>query len=476
MEDQKPKSATSRSLSEISHLFLSSVRDRQTQGSERPQRKPPQSEAKPSVDLTPEEFAQVFAPDEAAVPVPLAPPVRLVIGSHLGSRQLECVKRYARNLAASGSRVGLIFADVSEFRLLTFQPAEAPAESADGPETCVFDVRAMRDAINELNCDLDYWLLSVANPRVSDARALLRGIDRWVLLSACDHDGIVAAYRGLKGLAELGHPRISLAALDAREPAEAQQVFRKLSNVCREFLGRSIEPEPAVGDAPHVDECQVMCCRTAHDKAQLAAAGHWQVIGELLAKARKSAEEPPAVTPAPPPIAAAIEMSAPSIALPESPISPTGPTMNFTSPPSQSAAEVIDLPAGDASVLDAIMKHSMNEVVECPLRPPMCPGARIAVSRDRRIILIAAAAHGLADLKSIGQAYRWLVENRSLLAMALPQFALDAHQLPHLRLLVDQADLDAEILQPIFHVDTVTIQTYRRVRWGERSGLLLNAA
>ena len=57
----------------------------------------------------------------------------------------------------------------------------------------------------------------------------------------------------------------------------------------------------------------------------------------------------------------------------------------------------------------------------------------------------------------IGLAYRWLTENRNLVAMALPQLAVDAKQMPHLRLLVDQADLNAEVLQPIFQVNTVTI-------------------
>ena len=50
------------SLSDISHLFLSSVRDRQTGGAARPQRTPPKIEnhADLPADLTPEEFAHVI--------------------------------------------------------------------------------------------------------------------------------------------------------------------------------------------------------------------------------------------------------------------------------------------------------------------------------------------------------------------------------------------------------------------------------
>src|SRR5687767_5446551 len=75
MSDEQPK----RPVSEISHLFLSNVRDLAGNGMPRPQRKPPagqapapQAEPGPvdtragshaaaaDVDLTPEEFAHVF--------------------------------------------------------------------------------------------------------------------------------------------------------------------------------------------------------------------------------------------------------------------------------------------------------------------------------------------------------------------------------------------------------------------------------
>src|SRR5690606_35074449 len=114
--------------------------------------------------------------------------------------------------------------------------------------------------------------------------------------------------------------------------------------------------------------------------------------------------------------------------------------------------------------------------IECPVRPPMCPSARLSVGRDRRLTLLAVAKQGLADLKLIGQAYRWLVENRALIGMAVPQLAIDGHSHPQLRLLVDHADRTADILQPMLQSSTVTVQTYRKLRWSGRSGLLLEAA
>jgi hypothetical protein len=136
---------------------------------------------------------------------------------------------------------------------------------------------------------------------------------------------------------------------------------------------------------------------------------------------------------------------------------------------------VIDL-SGDEAVLSAILRHRSAELVECPIVPPMCGKAKLAVARDRRIVLIGEAGHGLTDLRSIGKAYQWLVENRNLIAMAVPQLAIDAHAMPQLSLLVDRADASAESLQPMLQSDHVTIETYRKLKWGGKTGLLLEAA
>src|SRR5881394_91133 len=64
MSDQPKKPTDNKSLSEISHLFLSSVRDRQTSGAPRPIRRPPgagKMRDDMTIDLTPEEFAHVFS-------------------------------------------------------------------------------------------------------------------------------------------------------------------------------------------------------------------------------------------------------------------------------------------------------------------------------------------------------------------------------------------------------------------------------
>lgn len=464
---------TAKSLSEISHLFLSSVKEK---GAGRPARTPP-GQPRRSIDLTPEEFEQVVAtsrtqPTEEPQRVP---PVVAVISSHLGQRQNECLSRYAASLAQSGKRIGVIFVDVSEFRISTFAAGE---ESVQAEESGIFDPRAMRDAINELNCDLDQWLLSTGNSRLAESRALFRAIPHWVLLSTCEQEGVVASYRNLKGLEELGHPRLGIVAVDAQDASDADAMFRKLASVTGQFLSWAAEPEPLLASADGIGECQVLCCRTSHDKAQLATGAHWQVIEELLEQARQAPIiEPPPAQPARKEEKMPTPQPLPRMTIPEAQLAEEGPVsvpaMQMASPASN---EVVDLAEGEGSILHAVMKQAMGELVECPVRPPMCPDAVLAITRDRRIILLAEAGQGMCNLNAVAAAWHWLSENRPLLAMAMPQFALDTHQLPHLRLLVEHGQFNAATVSSLFQSATVQIRTYRKLRWGQRIGLLLEAA
>jgi hypothetical protein len=142
--------------------------------------------------------------------------------------------------------------------------------------------------------------------------------------------------------------------------------------------------------------------------------------------------------------------------------------------------EIIDLPADatDRSILEAVVRQGGAEGrwVLCPISAPMCPESLLLVGRDQRLMLLAVCGRGLGQLLSIGQAHRWLCENTALIRMALPQLAIDASAIPCIRLLIDHTDLSAEILQPLLQTGTVAVQAYRRVKWGAKTGLLLEAA
>src|SRR5687768_362121 len=182
MPDPQPnhdKAMSDKTLSEISHLFLSSVRDRQTQGAARPVRRPPgqagpgpvqpRAEA-PDIDLTPEEFEHVIGGPELAPPEPTHVPVAALLAGHLGARQAERAREYAAYQAAGGARVGLIEVDAAEFRLWLFEPSNR-LDAADATETATesLDARRMSEALTELAHDVDQWLVLLPSPRATEA-------------------------------------------------------------------------------------------------------------------------------------------------------------------------------------------------------------------------------------------------------------------------------------------------------------------
>jgi len=504
-----------RPLSEISHLFLSSIRDRQTNGAARPVRKPPATGAASgqtpgnagdpvhSIDLTPEEFAQVYGGAESSDRDEHRPEMTAVIAAHLNGRQVDRVREYAAHLSSTHGRVGLIELDSSEFRLMLFErrPEGATAEVSEaafnsGPEK--LDPKRMTEALEELNWDVDRWLLLVSTPRTPEARQLLRAVDHWTLLATCDHDGMVSAYRTLKGLADLRsstagnpasvHPKLSLALLDVRSHDEADRVMLKLAGVCQQFLNWPLESEPLVKPAAQVTDHLVLCCRAGKETAAGGAAPQFAVVHEFLNRSEKSAEkqaEKP-MRPETPSANATLAASQPAARAVETPFPSPVPMAETCaaelriaqSETAGSISDVIDLPGDDsnpAAVVSAVLRGSSN-LAETPLKAPSCPGASLAVSRDRKLVLVAVARQGLCDLRDIAQAYRWMNENRPLIAMALPQFAIEPNQSPRLQLLIAQSDVSAEMLQPLLQSSNVTVQTYRKLRWGGKTGLLLEAA
>jgi hypothetical protein len=495
-DGQKPKK---RSLSEISHLFLSSVRDRHTDGAPPPNRKPPKR-TDLTIDLTPEEFAQVYGEAPSAGPRRKRVPIAAVIGAHLNGRQFDRVKEYARHRAAGGGRVGLIELDASELRLMCFDAmGHADGLQPELAPECA-EPREMAEAMEEMNWDVEQWLVLLPNPRTPEARAILREIDHWVLLSTCDHDGVVSSYRMLKGLAESVRPRVTLSVLDAQDEGQSGRVHQKLSSVCQQFLEWNVEAEADVLPAEDVCEHLVLLYRPTRDKAHVANAPHWAVVFSFLAdsKAAQAAAQVSAVEEEQAMDETAVleapqgkVVPAPGAAEPG--LAAALPTINTVTPTASSAApmapraepidsgieDVIDLPGQNVtgeSILSAVLKKSANALIECPLRPPMCVESRIAVDQTRALVLLVVASKGLGELRSISAAYRWLRENRELIGMALPQFSIDPRQTPRLRLLVDRADLTADALQTMLGSDHVSVQAYRKLRWGERLGVFLEAA
>jgi hypothetical protein len=464
-------------LSEISHLFLSEVRERQTSGTARPTRIPPQRRNDVSVDLTPEEFANAAEAQDAAPigqpaelpPTPAATPrVSIVLGSHLGDHPAQWARQYARHVASTVGRVGLIEADGSELSICCFE--HGAVEPAPPTTIDAMDGRRIAQTLAELSFDVDHWLLFLPNPRTAEARQLLRAAGHWVLLTQADHESIVATYRALKGLSDQGRPRLSLAVLNARDDSTAAAVYRRLAAVSEQFLHCRLEAQPSVRPAPNVTEHLLLQCRSA----EAARQPQWQIIADFVAGSNHTEpkvatsthqhQPPAAVAPEPTPAPVAAENSQPQRLA----IAP------------DTIPQVIDLPdhSADGSVLEAIVRQGAadGQWLACPIKPPMCPESIIAVGRDQRLLLLAEAGAGLRELRRVGAALRWMAENRQLIRMALPQLSIDESATPALRLVVDHADLAADSLQTLVQSQTVTVVAYRKVKWGRKIGLLLEAA
>ncbi len=479
-----------RSLSEMTHLFLSEVRNRQTGGAARPTRMPPRA-PDVSIDMTPEEFeAACSADSESTQPAAASAPeskssatqISIVLASHL-PQPAEHVRQYARHLAAQGVRIGLIELDSPEFALRCFEPHGG--EAAAPMVLDELDPRKISESLAELSFDVERWLINLPNPRSADAREILRAAPHWILLTTTDHTDVVATYRALKGLAEIAKPRLSLAVLDTLDDAQTDAVFHKLDTVSRQFLFCPMEPESPVRPANDITEHYLLHC---HAGAKIQSpAPQWKIVFDFLSASMPRTEQVM-------PTAAATAFSPPSAdqgsdegnpqPLESRPVSQSPrPAISSATPRlaiSEDLPEVIDL-QGDgtpASILNAVIRQggADGQWVQCPIHPPMCPQAALAVGRDRRLILLAITGRGLLELRSIGLALRWMNENRELIRMALPQLSLDAAATPHVRLFVDHVDLTADVLQPLLQSSTVTVHAYRKLKWGPKTGLLLEAA
>jgi hypothetical protein len=466
-------------LSEISHLFLSEIRQRPGAPGARPSRVPPAPAIKPaatkahaSVDLTPEEMAAACGEDAAAKGA--GPEISILLASHLSDAPRR-IRAYARHVAAKLGRVGLIEIDGNELAITGFEPESADSVQTESAAPFVdeLDGRRMSETLAEMSFDVDRWLISVGNPRTAEARELLRASSQWILLTTADHEGVVAAYRALKGLSDLGKPKISAAVLDSRDDAEADAVFHKLDAVAGQFLGCRIaaqSPVRTMAERAGILEHPILHCRASQDKQQGGTAPQWHVLADFLSRAGVTAKRPESPMPT-----MKIEPAVVAAAAPAVPVARKVIPMPVPGP----SEEVIDLPDdAEESVLEAIVNRggAAGEWVQCPIRPPGCPQAILAVGRDHRLVLVAVAGKGLSQLRPIGLALRWMNENCELIRMALPQLAIDAQGIPSVRLLVDYSDLSAEQMQPLLHSEAVSVQAYRKIKWGSRRGILLEAA
>lgn len=450
------------SLGEISHLFLTDLRQRQTAAFPRSPRKPP---APVSVDPTPRQSDDIASlVDEPTN----RPTVSLVLAHHLGDSAADYVRKYAGHLTTAG-RIGLIEVSDEGLRLSSFETSSLGQSQAEDTQVHPEPVDGKRigQAIEEMSWDIHRWLVYLPESKSEQARKLMEQISQWTLLIAADDEGLVTGYRAIKGLAGSASRALSLAIIGAEDEAQATIIYRKLSGASTRFLQQSVAYEAAIAAQANAAQHTVLSCRADPGSG---IDEHWKQVAKLAAGAGKNSSTS----------AVEIENQAPApIPLHPKPMkaSPPPPAIPLDRPAGD-VSQVLDLPDGSETaegILGAIAKEQ-TQWIASPIKPPMSASSTVAVDREGRLALLSVAAAGLSDLRQIGQAYQWLNENRALVRMALPQMNIDAAAMPRLHLFVDQSDVSAQQLAPIFQSNNVTIQTYRRLRWGSKTGLLLEAA
>ena len=241
-----------------------------------------------SVDLTPEEFAGGLQADAGGCLAAAddAPPrrVSVLVAQHLGDDAGGRVRDYARHLAVEAGRVGLIELDDDGVRLVCFDASPLAGEGeGDGAGVTPLDAKRVSQAVEEMSWDVDRWLVfAPPGARSPAARDLLAAARHWVLLSTADPDGVVAAYRAIKGLSDLNKPTLTLAVFGAAGEDDVINASRKLSRAARQFLNFPITLEAAVTTADGVAEHVVLDCRREEQGGD--AGPHWAVVTDLIAK------------------------------------------------------------------------------------------------------------------------------------------------------------------------------------------------
>lgn len=471
------------SLSEISHLFLSQLRH--GHGRPRPHRLPPGS-PRPAATVCPKPLDPIPLGDHLHVPGgdDAIKQVSAVIASHLSGDYRRRIGQYARCLAHHHGSIGLIELAENECSLSCFQNGECEPTEAEIVQAP--DATRLAQTLGEMSFDVKRWLISIADPTSDAARELLGQIPHWVLICTADNDGVVSAYRALKGLSEGSQPGLSLLVMDAASPNDALNVYRKLAGVSRQFLDYQLEREPLITPVNGVTQQLLLHWRATAEPSATAINPHWQTVADFVENSREP-EEPAAPTAEPFSPAPAIAGQASAFG-DYSRATRTDSSLNLKSqisnpqsvPHDDDLPQVIELPADandDAAALQAILHQpgQTSRWIECPIKPPMFPSSMLAVGGDHKLCLWAIAGNGLCQLPKISQAYHWLSENRELLSQAFPQLSIDTKAMPVLRLLVDHTNAAAQLLQPLLHSERVTIETYRKLRWGQRTGLLLEA-
>ncbi|QNN22605.1 hypothetical protein HED60_10100 [Planctomycetales bacterium ZRK34] len=446
-----------------------------------------QPPTKPHAEPTPVGEASDTGPKLRIADDPAPPAIaEAVLLGHLPGFASPWVSQYAADLAqrhqgAALLRLGETSVEIELFdvnpdldRELDRQPESNPlAAAVDEPS----GVDELVETLHDLGAAAGAYVLLLDHPNDPAQRQRLLSVDHWTVLTSANDAAVVGCYQMLKSLLAGSdhHPSISLMFMGCDEP-EATSAAERINRAAGEFLNAPIQ----------------MCgARRRMRPAPRQQVGHFAATTpeKLWAAVTQTIDLTPPAPQAPLPPAPAAESTPeepiftldPKIEDTEVAAPPTKPdaerseasgsTPSYTTfgsepdlpplvreaappPPPPAPEEPDPEPEPDDSDSesqnpdDSLAQH-LPDLTTLKARSPRHPQVELAVDSAGRLHLLLKT-HGSSDtetaLATLNAARSWLTEHRELIAMTIPDRAIDLDTPPQAHLLTEHPAAAAEFL------------------------------
>ncbi len=493
-------------ISEISHLFLSAVRQMHTGPGGPPKRTPPSAAPVEKASgvlfqTTRDVTADLLAAAPSASVGPSTAWLLCGEGGVGGDWKPAAAAWLASQVVAGTAERGALI--VIEPRQVHVQLTAAAGEELLAPET--LPMSGWSAALAELREDVRYWCIVDLRTAATVASAKpWTACHQWIVWTAPGDAGVVSAYRTLKASAAgIEVPEI----LIARDKANAEAGVERLREVTERFLSRRVEwldidPLPPFHDVEPLPQLTAILTSGPVSPADIDSIA--RQVAEMAIPPAGGAVSP--IVPRMPPPSVVVAPTAPAAPPVISVAIPAGPLPHHVARPvstSESTGKVDDDVAVQPPASDSSQSENVLSVVECGpdksgrhvvvalagqstfngsgalrLLDVAVPGmteARLAVGQAGRVAVVVVATDFATTLAQAGGAMQWLSRSITLLARAFPGLSIDGRQSPEL-VLLDEGGKLAGIAGMGLLAGNVRIQRFSRIKWGDRTGVVLLAA
>lgn len=404
----------------------------------------------------------------------------LVVAPHVegrGGHRGRVVAAIAAAYAGSDGRAGVMRVDAG-LAILSLVDAGLPAD--EGASSRVERIEEIKDAAGELSMEVGAWVVCPGEVTCPASAEVVRLAGRWVVPVEADSergDGMVDAYRTIKTLAQGPRSPLTLAAVGR----EAMAAVEKLRAVMRRFLSWDADD---VLCAERVTQAESVLMTWSDESGSTP----WrEMVVRMVAGETDLSETVDARTPLAEPedrksapvascLADEVEPMTIPVAVETKPRSMEHPTLRaglMAASQTGGDLEVVDyIGTGDLGVLDSVLA-SEPELSLCDIAPPGTLVARMVATEAGRLELLVALTGGTSELAEVGRVLAWMKEHAHLLSRACGSAKIDPCLEPVARLYTSTRS--AEHMTMLLGANA-KVHTYRTLKWGEKRGLLVDAA